>query len=278
MKKISLGVLVAGMVLFLGMSTAGAQGKPLAGGMGPGMMGPGMMMGGPTTGRCGQMMGAAAMKGAPVTGGCGCGMMAGPMKGRCGCGMMAGPMKGGCGCGMTGMGVMNHGMGMKGRMGMSGMHHRLWHYVMQLDLEQKQKTDIWKIRTDLMKKMIRNKADLRIDGLELGQLLHADKVDMKKVEAKVKKMEGLRSSMLLSGIEATEAVKSKLTAEQRKELDDMMDTPVRCMMTGDDMMSGGMSDEDITGGNDVMGGDGMMEGTPPFEEDQGGGAASKPGE
>jgi Spy/CpxP family protein refolding chaperone len=246
MRKVSLGVLVVGLVLALGLNVADAQPKPSAGGMG-----------GDLAGRCGGMMGPGMMRGPMMGGGgrmMGPGMTGGPM-GRCG------RMTGACNCGMTGKGMMGRHMWMKGEMGMSGMHHRLWHYIMSLDLDQKQKAGIWKIKTGLMKDMIRKKADLRIAALDLHELLHADKVDMNQVKAKVKEMEGLKSSMLLSGIEAAEAVKSKLTAEQRTKLEDMMESPPRCIMMGEGMTSGSMTDEDMSG-DDMTGDNGMMGRTP----------------
>ncbi len=236
MKKVSLGAWVTVFVLALGLTIADAQMQPPMGGMGGGMaggcggmMGSGMM-GGPMMGKSGRM-----------TGGCGCGMMD---KGNMGhhMGMMGGMGMTG-GCGMMGKGNMGHHMGMMGEMGMTGMHHRIWRQIMGLDLDQKQKAEIRTIRTGLMKDMIRKKADLHIAMLELGELVQADKVDMKAVEAKVKQIEGLRSSMLLAGIEAAETVKSKLTAEQKKKLDEMMESPMRCSMMGDNMMSGSMTDE-----------------------------------
>lgn len=230
MKRVSLGVLVAGMVLALGLSVTSAQAKPSArgstgniAGQCRGMMGPGMMAG--PMGRCDcGMMG-------------GCGRVMGP-------GMMRGPMMGRCDHDTRNKrGWMGRHGGMKGEMGMTGMHHRLWRYMENLNLDQNQRAGIWKIKTDLMKNMIRKKADLKIARLELRELLHADKIDMNKVEAKVKEMEGLRSSMFLSRIEATEKIKSKLTSEQMKKLKDMMHSRMRCFMAGDDMMSGDMSDE-----------------------------------
>lgn len=137
---------------------------------------------------------------------------------------------------MAGRGMMGRHMRMYGEKGMPGVHNRLWHCVMGLDLDQNQKAQITEIKTGLMKKMIRKRADLKIARLELRGLVQADKVDMKKVEVKVKEIEGLRSSMLLAGIEAAETVKAQLTAEQRTELDDMMDAPMRCTMMEQDMM------------------------------------------
>lgn len=257
MRKVFLGVLVVGLVLALGLNLADAQPKPSAGGMG----------GGPP-GWCGDVMGPGMMRG-PMGGGrrmMGPGMRQGPM-GRCG------RMMGDCGCGMMGRGMTGRHMRTKGETVIPGMHHRLWHYIMYLDLNKKQKAGIWEIKTGLMKNKIRKKADLRIAALELHELLNADKVDMNKVEAKIKELEGLKSSMLLSKIKAVEAVKSKLTAEQRAKLEDMMESPPRCMMIGDGMMSGGMTDEGMSG-DDMMRDNGMMGSTPQSsDEGQSEGAA-----
>jgi Spy/CpxP family protein refolding chaperone len=218
MKRISLGAWVIVLVLALGLTVTDAQMSPPMGGMGGGM-----------AGGCGGMAGKAMM---------GPGMMGGSMMGK------GGRMTtGACGCGMMDKGNMGRHMGMMGEMGMKGMHHRIWRHIMALDLDQKQKAEIRTIKTDLMKDMIRKKADLRIAMLELGELVQADKVDMKDVEAKVKQIEGLRASMLLAGIQATETVKSKLTDEQKKKLDEMTEGPMRCNMMGDNMMRGSMTDE-----------------------------------
>ncbi len=241
MKRISLGVWVIVLVLALGLTVADAQMQAPMGGIGGGMpSGCGGMMGKSMMGP-GMMGGSMMSKSGRMTGGCGCGMMD---KGKMGrhMGMPGGMGKAG-GCGMMDRGKMGHHMGMPGEMGMTGMHHRIWRQIMALDLDQKQKAGIRTIKTDLMKDMIRKKADLRIAMLELGQLVQAEKVDMKEVGAKVKQIEGLRASMLLAGIEAAETVKSKLTAEQKKKLDEMMEGPARCSMMGDNMMSGSMTDE-----------------------------------
>lgn len=253
MKRIPLVVLVVGLSLALGLSAAVAKTKSSAGRMAAGNaglcrgMGPGMMRG-PMMGGWDGMMGA-GMMGSRMMGRCGYGMMGSRTMGRCGYGMM-GP----CMMGRWDGDMMGRHMRTRDRM---GMHDRLWHYIMNmnLDLSKKQKAEIWNIKTDLTKDMIKKKADLRIAKLDLHELLHTDKVDMKKVEAKVKEMEGLKSSMLLSGIEAAEKAKSILTTEQRAKLDDMMTAPGPCFMKGDDMTSGSMTDEDMPG-------EVMMEGAP----------------
>jgi Spy/CpxP family protein refolding chaperone len=60
---------------------------------------------------------------------------------------------------------------------------------------------------------------VRVAELELQQLLEADPVEMGKVEAKVKEVEGLRTALRLNWIKAHEQAKSLLTPEQRQKLE-----------------------------------------------------------
>jgi len=103
-----------------------------------------------------------------------------------------------------------------------GRHHQMWHLLMKLDLNDKQKKEIWEIRSSMVKNMIRQKADLRIARVELRELLHKEPVDMTAVESQVKKMENLRSSMILDNIKARQEIKSKLTPDQIKRLKELI--------------------------------------------------------
>ena len=93
---------------------------------------------------------------------------------------------------------------------------------MKLDLDANQKKEIWEIRSSMVKNMIRKKADLRIARVELRELLHKEPVDMAAVESQVKKMENLRSSVILDNIKARQEIKSKLTPDQRKKLKELI--------------------------------------------------------
>jgi Spy/CpxP family protein refolding chaperone len=108
-----------------------------------------------------------------------------------------------------------------------GRHHQMWHLLMKLDLNDKQKKEIWEIKNSMVKNMIRKKADLRIARVELRELLHKEPVDMTAVESQVKKMENLRSSMILDTIKARQEIKSKLTPEQRKKLKELIQNSKR---------------------------------------------------
>ncbi|HUI45928.1 MAG TPA: Spy/CpxP family protein refolding chaperone [Nitrospirota bacterium] len=145
----------------------------------------------------------------------------------CGClgekgwSMQEGGMMGGMG--HHDMGMM-HGMGgMQGGGMMMGDDHPMWKHLMSLGLDDKQKDAIKAIRSKTMKDMIRAMADKQIAGIELKDLLDKDPVDMKSVEALVRKNESLKTEMFLAHLKAREEIKSLLTPDQRKRLKEMME-------------------------------------------------------
>jgi Spy/CpxP family protein refolding chaperone len=103
-----------------------------------------------------------------------------------------------------------------------GRHHQMWTLLMKLDLDATQEKEIREIRSSMLKNMIQKKADLKIARLELHELLHKEPVDMAAVESQVKKMESLRTSMILDGIKTRQEIKSKLTPSQRKKLKELI--------------------------------------------------------
>jgi Spy/CpxP family protein refolding chaperone len=121
-----------------------------------------------------------------------------------------------------GMDIM-HGMdGMQGCGMMMDDDHPMLKQIMSLGLDEKQKEAFKALRSKTMKDMIKKRADKQIAGLELKDLLDKDVVDMKAVEASVKKSASLRTEMFLAHIRAHEEMKSILTPEQRKRLKEMM--------------------------------------------------------
>jgi len=146
-------------------------------------------------------------------------------------------MMGDCGmCGnMMGSGMMG-GCGMHGHM--MGRDHNMMDCLMDLNLDEQQRTSINEIKSKMMKDAIRRSADMRIAQIELKDLLSQDPVDMKAVEAKVKQLESMKTEMRLSHIKAREDIKAKLTPEQRKEFREMLEK--RPMMKGMGMMRGHM--------------------------------------
>jgi Spy/CpxP family protein refolding chaperone len=89
----------------------------------------------------------------------------------------------------------------------------------ELALSEGQEKPLKDILYQVAKAQIKQRADVRVAELELQQLLEADPVEMGKVEAKVKEVEGLRTALRLNWIKAHEQAKSLLTPEQRQKLE-----------------------------------------------------------
>jgi Spy/CpxP family protein refolding chaperone len=145
----------------------------------------------------------------------------------CGCmgekggGMQEGGMMGGMG--HESMGMM-HGMGgMQGGGMMMDDDHPLWKHLMGLGLDDKQMAALKALRSRTMKEMVKKRADKQIAAIELKDLLDRDPVDMKAVEAALKKNESLKTEMALAHIKAHEEMKALLTPDQRKQLKEMME-------------------------------------------------------
>ncbi len=122
-----------------------------------------------------------------------------------------------CGCGGPG-GEGGMGMGMHHGSGFREREHLLWKSLMQLNLSDKQKEALAAIRSRVTKEVIRKRADLEVAQVELRDLLAREPVDMKAVEASLKKAEALRTDLRLARIKAREEVKAQLTPEQRTQL------------------------------------------------------------
>jgi Spy/CpxP family protein refolding chaperone len=145
-------------------------------------------------------------------------------------------------CMMGDCGMYGNMMG-PGMMGNCGMHghmmgpgHNMMDRLMDLNLNEQQRTSINEIKSKMMKDTIRRSADMRIMQIELNDLLDQDPVDMKTVEAKLKQLEAMKTEMRLSHLKTREEIKAKLTPEQRKEFLEMLEE--RPMMKGMGMMRG----------------------------------------
>jgi Spy/CpxP family protein refolding chaperone len=129
-----------------------------------------------------------------------------------------------CGCGETGMHggpqMMHHGDGFM--YGSPEAARFLWHKLMGLGLSEKQTDALKAIRTRVEKDTIKKRADLQLATVDLRELLHKDPVDMKAVEASLKKVESARTDLKLTHIKAREEIKAILTPEQRKKLQEDM--------------------------------------------------------
>jgi Spy/CpxP family protein refolding chaperone len=124
------------------------------------------------------------------------------------------------GHGMMGEGPES-GPGCMGRgLEMIGEQHIL-QKLMGLDLDEKQKEAVKEIVRTTQKETIRKRADLSIARIELKDLLDEDSVNIKTVESKLKQIEALETDIHLSRIKTLEAIKAKLTPDQRKKLREM---------------------------------------------------------
>jgi Spy/CpxP family protein refolding chaperone len=250
-KKILLTTMLVLTMLFFGAYAAIAEmthdtDTPAEGGPQSSYDDPGMPMSGGGMMNCGMMSPA----GPSMMGRC----MGGDMMGPMGMGMMARGMNPGCGmagcwgmpgrrmgCGMMGGGM---GYGMMGPMMMG--HLSMMRGFMNLDLNDKQKEELFNLRDKSMKEIIRKRSDREIAMLELRELLEKEPVDMKAVEAKVKQVDSLRSDIFLTIIKAREDMKSKLTPAQLKQLKGMYRQGCGMMQAMPDMMG----HEDMGDGND----------------------------
>jgi len=92
----------------------------------------------------------------------------------------------------------------------------------KLDLSAAQFKSLEQLRNDFQKESIRRDADLRVAEMDLNGLLVADKVDMAKVEAKVREIERMRSDLRIARIRIIQKGKEILTADQRKKLQELL--------------------------------------------------------
>ena len=116
------------------------------------------------------------------------------------------------------MGMMESG-GMGGHRDLMEPGPMLRMLKTELALSEGQEKPLKDILYQVAKAQIKQRADVRVAELELQQLLEADPVEMGKVEAKVKEVEGLRTALRLNWIKAHEQAKSLLTPEQRQKLE-----------------------------------------------------------
>jgi Spy/CpxP family protein refolding chaperone len=92
----------------------------------------------------------------------------------------------------------------------------------KLDLSAAQVKNLEQLRNDFQKESIRKEADLRVAEMDLKSLTEAQKVDMPKVEAKVREIEKHRTDFRIARIRVLEKAKEQLNAEQRKKLQELL--------------------------------------------------------
>ena len=92
----------------------------------------------------------------------------------------------------------------------------------KLDLSAAQVKSLEQLKNDFQKESIRRDADLRVAEMDLNGLLVADKIDMAKIEAKVREIERWRSDLRIARIRTIQKGKEVLTADQRKKLQELL--------------------------------------------------------
>jgi len=130
------------------------------------------------------------------------------------------------------MGMMHRGM--KGEHHQEGMHccrmmegedHEGHEFFLgmkdDLGLSDEQVAKLKALKSESEKQAIRTKADLKIERIELHDLLSKDKVDVKGVDTKVEKMGALQTKMHKAHIHARLDAQKILTPEQLKQLREM---------------------------------------------------------
>jgi Spy/CpxP family protein refolding chaperone len=86
-----------------------------------------------------------------------------------------------------------------------------------LRLSPEQVKKLEQLRDQYQRQSIRNDADARIIELDIAALLDQPKVDVAKVEAKIREVEKLRADLRIARVRAIEQAKAVLTAEQRSK-------------------------------------------------------------
>jgi hypothetical protein len=124
----------------------------------------------------------------------------------------------------------------------------------ELGLSPEQTKQAKAILFQMMKANIKGRADIQIAELELQEVLEAEPVDMAHVEAKLKGIEGLHTTLRLDTINAHEQAKALLTPEQRRTFERLHDQFVGIMGAG--MLN--MMETLGEGGDRGMSGMGMM--------------------
>ena len=121
------------------------------------------------------------------------------------------------GSGMMGSGMMDHGMM---RMGM--MDHQTGHIFFldraaELGLSSEQVDKLKTLQTECRRDNIRNAAEVKIARLELVDLLATDNWSLQDTETLVRKVQKLEGDLQVRHLQAMNAARKVLTAEQMKQ-------------------------------------------------------------
>lgn len=93
----------------------------------------------------------------------------------------------------------------------------LWH-AKDLSLTPVQVRALDQLRSDFQRQAELQSAELQRRELELQRVLSAEKIDLAQVEARMRKIEGLRTDLRMGRVRAIERGKAILTPEQWQKL------------------------------------------------------------
>ncbi len=109
--------------------------------------------------------------------------------------------------------------GRRGRRGHEGLVKRM---TRKLELTDEQVKNVKGLLTDARKKQIGLRADARVAGIELREMVSQETVDKAKVGAKVDQIAKIRGELLRARTDAALAVREVLTPEQMAKADGML--------------------------------------------------------
>ena len=121
-----------------------------------------------------------------------------------------------------------HWRGRQGRRGQEGRHGRhgrqglVKRMTKKLELTDEQVKKVKSVLTDARKKSIGLRADARVAGIELREMVSQETVDKAKIGAKVDQIAKIRGDLLRARTDAALAVREVLTPEQMAKADGML--------------------------------------------------------
>jgi Spy/CpxP family protein refolding chaperone len=92
----------------------------------------------------------------------------------------------------------------------------------EIGLDEKNRETVKEIESKFARDGVRKRAEIMVEEMELREALDRDSVDLREIEARLKKLESLRTELRISQIKAIEDIKSKLTPEQRKRFRELL--------------------------------------------------------
>lgn len=133
--------------------------------------------------------------------------------GRRGDGMMGGGPGHMMGRGGRMGGIM--GRGTKGRRGGMGM---IFHLADELDLSESQREELSEIFTSHRKEVIRQKAEIELEKVDLHKLMRQEEPNLDEVESQIRNIANMQATIKFSQFEVRVNVRNVLTEEQKTAL------------------------------------------------------------